>query len=231
MEKKKSGNTEYSLILWSAIINIPCLAFIGFAWWKFRWIQDIVALDALYISRAIMVFTAYAICAAAMHIWKASRELNLAQRYVHHLQDGNADEQAKIESGTSMVAGFIGDIKGLNADGRREIGEIFADNVGLWVSSVAYNLGRITAAGFLGTLIGIGITLKVFDIPLTDSSQVLGLFSQLPIGLRIAVYPAILAAIGALWLDLQFQVLDTGSQKLISWVRKAGVQYAQQQGT
>jgi hypothetical protein len=198
--------------------------------WKSGWISDIVALDTLYISRLIIFFSLVANLGCTVKIWKTSRELNIAQSYVHYGQRGDTKSQAGIESGTSLLAGFIRDVKGLNSDDRREMGEIFSDNIGIWITSVAYNIGRLAALGFIGTLVGIAIALKVFDVPLTDSSQVLALFNQVPPGLRIAVYPALLGGIGALWLDFQFQILDEGTQKLISWIKKAGVYHATQQG-
>ena len=227
MAKKTSGNTEYALTMWSWLVNIPCLIFIGFAWWKFGWIADIVALDSLYISRAIIGFSLFAVASCTWHVWKTSRELNVAQDYVRALQSDNTEKQTAIESGNSLLAGYIGDIKGLDNDGRHDLDEVFASNAEIAMTGVSYNIGRLVAFGFIGTLIGIAIALKVFDIPLTDSSQVLGLFSKLPVGLRIAVYPALLGSIGAFWLDLQFQILDDGTQRLTSWVKKAGVCYAQ----
>lgn len=228
MAKKKIGNTEYVLTMWSFLINIPCLAFIALAWWKFGWISDIIALDSLYISRVIIGFTLFAVMSCTWWIWKYSRELNVVQAYVRALESENKEQQAAIESGNSLIAGYIGDIEGLDNDGRHDIDEVFAENVGLALNGVSYNIGRLVAFGFIGTLVGIAIALQVFDIPLTDSSQVLGLFSKLPIGLRIAVYPALLGSIGAFWLDLLFQVLDDGTQRLTSWVKKAGVYYALQ---
>lgn len=231
MAKKKPGDTDYALTMWSWTINVPCMIFIGLAWWKYGWIADIVALDSLYISRAIIAFSLYAVASCTWHIWKTSRELNVAQNYVRALQSKNTEEQTAIESGNSLLAGYISDIKGLDNDGRHDLDEVFAANAEIAMTGVSYNIGRLVAFGFIGTLVGIAIALKVFDIPLTDSSQVLGLFSKLPVGLRIAVYPALLGSIGAFWLDLQFQILDDGTQRLTSWVKKAGVYYAQQPRT
>lgn len=228
MAKQNSGNTEYALIMWWLLVNALGAVFVTITW-KSGWISDIIALDSLYISRAIIAFSFLALIGCTAKIWKTSRELNVAQSYVRHLQNGDTKSQAAIESGTSLVAGFIAEIKRVERDDRRDMGEIFADNIGIWITSVAYNIGRLAALGFIGTLVGIAIALKVFDIPLTDSSQVLGLFNKVPPGLRIAVYPALLGGIGALWLDFQFQILDEGTQKLISWVKKAGVYHANQQ--
>ncbi len=230
MAKRKSGNTEYALIMRWLIVNALGVIFIVLAW-KSGWISDIIALDTLYISRAIIVFSFIALLGCTGKIWKTSRELNIAQSYVRYMENGDTKSRLAIESGASLVASFIGEIRGLKSDDRRDMGEIFADNIGIWITSVAYNIGRLAAFGFIGTLVGIAIALKVFDVPLTDSSQVLALFNKVPPGLRIAVYPALLGGIGALWLDFQFQILDEGTQKLISWVKKAGVYYAAQQST
>lgn len=230
MAKQNSGNTEYALIMWWLLVNALGAVFVVIAW-KSGWVSDIIALDSLYISRAIIVFSIIALLGCTVKIWKTSRELNIAQSYVRHIERGDKESQLAIESGTSLVAGFISDTRGLKGDDRRDIGEIFADNMGISITSVAYNIGRLAALGFIGTLVGIAIALKVFDIPLTDSTQVLALFNKVPPGLRIAVYPALLGGIGALWLDFQFQILDEGTQKLISWVKKAGVYHATQQST
>lgn len=230
MAKQTSGNTEYALIMWWAFVNLLGAGFVVIVW-KSGWVSDIIALDTLYISRAIIAFSLFALLSCTAKIWKTSRELNVAQLYVRHIQKGEKEQQQAIESGSSLVAGFIAEIKGLRDDDRRDMGEVFADNIGIWITSVAYNIGRLAALGFVGTLVGIAIALKVFDIPLTDSSQVLALFNKVPPGLRIAVYPALLGGIGALWLDFQFQILDEGTQKLISWVKKAGVHYATQQSS
>src|SRR3989338_2622099 len=230
MAKQTSGNTEYSLIMWWLLVNVIVVIFVVLAW-KSGWVSDILALDTLYISRVIIFFSIIANLGCTGKIWKTSRELNIAQSYVRFGQRGDKEAQEGIESGHSLLAGFIRDVEGLPSDDRREIGEIFADNIGIWITSVAYNIGRLAALGFIGTLIGIAIALKVFDVPLTDSSQVLALFNKVPPGLRIAVYPALLGGIGALWLDFQFQILDEGTQKLISWVKKAGVYHATQQST
>lgn len=228
MAKQNSGNTEYALIMWWLFVNVLGAGFVVLAW-KSGWVSDIIALDTLYISRAIIIFSLIAILGCTAKIWKTSRELNVAQAYVRHIKREDKKAQSEIESGSSLVAGYIADIEGLDGDDRREVGEIFADNIGIWITSVAYNIGRLAALGFIGTLVGIAIALKVFDIPLTDSTQVLALFNKVPPGLRIAVYPALLGGIGALWLDFQFQILDEGTQKLISWVKKAGVYHATQQ--
>lgn len=226
MAKKTSGNTEYALIMRWLFVNALGVVFVVLVW-KSGWITEIIALDTLYISRGIIAFSLFAILACSLKIWKTSSELNVAQDYVRRLQSADDEGRAGIESGTSLVAMYVNDIKGLDSEGRREIGEIFSDNISIWITSVAYNIGRLAAAGFIGTLVGIAIALKVFDVPLTDSSQVLELFNKVPPGLRIAVYPALLGGIGALWLDFQFQILDEGTQKLISWIKKAGVHYAQ----
>ncbi len=231
MLKRNSGNTEYTLIMWWLLVNACGVVFLLLAW-RSGWMSDIIALDTLYISRAIMVFSLVSLGGCAVKIIKTSRELNIAQDYVRRMQNGDRRRALyPIESGHSLVADFLRDIKSLGPDERREVGELFADNIGIWITGVSYNIGRLAALGFVGTLIGIAIALKVFDIPLTDSSQVLGLFNKVPPGLRIAVYPALIGGIGALWLDFQFQILDEGTQKLISWVKKAGVYYAQQQST
>ncbi len=229
MTKLSSGDTKYLLLMRWFIINALGVIFVAVVW-KFGGITDIIVMDTLYISRAIAVLFFLALLGCTWKIWRTSVELNTAQDYVHYLRAKKRSEQEAIESGGSLVATYINDIQGLDNDGRREIGEIFADGVGMWLNSIAYYLARLAAIGFIGTLVGIAITLKVFDIPLTDPAQMLGLINKVSPGLRIAVYPALLGGIAALWLDFLFEVLDDGTQKLISWVKKAGVYYAQQQG-
>jgi len=230
MAKQIRGDTQYLLFQRSVLVLAIGL---GFVWvsWKSGWVTDIIAMDTLYISRIIVALFLVAVLDCLWKIVKTSRELNIAQSYVRHARAEDKEKLSAIESGNSRVAVFLSDIKGLDSDRRREIGEMFADDVGIGMTGVAYNIGRLSALGFIGTLIGIAVALKVFDIPLTDSSQVLGLFNKVPPGLRIAVYPALLGGIAALWLDFFFQILDEGTQKLISWVKKAGVYYATQQST
>lgn len=230
MANKDRGDTKYSLFMRWVITNAFGLMFIGVAW-KTGWIQDIVAMDSLYISRAIVAYFLIAMINCSWKILQTSRELNVAQDYVREMRAGNTRACEAIEKKNFRVSQYLSEVKAMNAEGRHEMSEIFADDLSGNLNNVGYSLARLAALGSIGMLFGIGIALKVFEVPLTDASQVLPLFNKVPAGLRVAVYPALIAGIAAYWLDHPFEILDEGTRKLILWIKKAGVYHAQQQSS
>lgn len=227
MASKDRGDTKYSLLMRWVMINAFALVFIWVAW-RTGWVTTLVATDSLYISRGILAYFGIAMLNCTWKIQQTSRELNVAQEYVRAVREKNAELCATIEGGNSRVAHFLSEVKGLSPDGRREIGEIFAEDLSGNLNGTGYRLMRLAALGSIFMLFGIGITLKVFDTPLTDASQVLPLFNKVPMGLRVALFPALIAGIAAYWLDHMFELLDEGTHKLITWIKKAGVYHAEQ---
>lgn len=227
MANKDRGDTKYSLFMRWVITNAFGLMFIGVAW-KTGWIQDVVALDSIYLSRGIMLYGFYAWVILAWKIYDTSRELNIAQDYDRFFKARNTKACETIEGKNSRLSNYLSDVKGMSAEGRREMGEMLADDLeSTSLSGSGYKLSRLTALGSIGLLFGIGVALKVFEIPLTDTSQVMTVFNKIPTGLRIAVYPPLIATIVAIWIDHPFEILEDGTSKLILWIKKAGVQNAE----
>ncbi len=228
MTRKDRGDTKYSLFMRWMLANAFGVALVVVAW-KTGWIRDVIAMDAIYVSRGIVVYFLIAMINCAWKILETSRELNVAQDYVLQMRMGNKNACSTIEKKDFRVSHHLSEVRGLSADGRREMGDIFAGDLAGNLNSAGYSLARLGALGSIGMLFGIGVALKVFEVPLTDPSQAITVFNKIPAGLRIAVYPALIAGIAAYWLDYPFEILDDGTRKLVLWIKKAAVYHAEQQ--
>ena len=139
MTQNDRGDTKYSLFMRWIIINALGLMFVSVAW-RTGWITDVISMDTLYISRGIVVFFLIAMLNCSWKIWETSRELNVAQEYVRQIRAGNKEACLKIEKQNFRVSRYLNDVQGLGSDGRRDMGDIFADDLAGNLNAVGYSL-------------------------------------------------------------------------------------------
>ncbi len=219
--KNALGDTNYLLLMKWVVVNVFGVVVVWVIW-QTGWIMKILDNDTVYMVRIILAlfFLAHAEC--TFRIWKTSRELNIVNAYIKY--QGLDNETYRIESGNSRLAIYLRSLVGCDASSRHVLADDFRENMLHKISSVGYNLPRLTTLGLIGTFIGIIIALEGFDVSvLSDPSKIIDLFKNIPPGLRIAFHASLVGMCAYVWLDYLFQILQGGTQQLVSAIIKAGV--------
>lgn len=225
--KSTLGDTNYLLLMKWFIVNVIGVVAVWVIW-QTGWITKILSNDDVYMVRIILglFFIAHVEC--TLRIWKTSRELNTINSYTQHRDSGRIDECIRIESGNSRLASYLHSLNGCDASARHVLADDFRENMLHKISSVGYNLPRLTTLGLIGTFIGIIIALDGFDVSvLSDPSKIVDLFKNIPPGLRIAFHASLVGMSVYVWLDYLFQILQGGTQQLVSAIIKTGVYHEQ----
>lgn len=221
--KNTFGDTNYLLLMKWLIVNVIGVVAVWVIW-QTGWITKILSNDDVYMVRIILGLFFIAHIECTFRIWKTSREINIIHSYTQYRNYGRTDECNRIESGNSRLALYLRSLKGCDANARHVLADDFRENMLHKISGVGYNLPRLTTLGLIGTFIGIIIALDGFDVSvLSDPSKIADLFKNIPPGLRIAFHASLVGMSAYVWLDYLFQVLQGGTQQLISAIIKTGV--------
>lgn len=219
----KLGDTTYLLFMRWVLVNTFGIVMLWVIW-RAGWTSDIIATDSTYVARIIVLLFLSAVTGCTWRLLKTSHELNITREYTHCLKRKQFEVCEDIEVGNSRLASYLESIQGLDASEQRVIADVFRMNMMHKISSVGYNLNRLTMLGLIGTVIGMVLALKGFDPKvITDQTKIIELFRTVPPGLHNAVYATLVGSVAAFWLGYLFEILQNGTTQLVSEIIKAGV--------
>ncbi len=222
---EKSDDTKFLLLKRWLIVNTLGL-FALWIFWQTGQVPHFIANDSAYLSKIVLGFFIFIMFVCTVRIWRCSHELNVVHDYQRLLSLGDTAGCTSILSGNSRLAGHIQSIKGVSTEGHKILVDEFRQSMENKIAGSGNDLTRLIQLGVITIFIGFAYALIGFDgTVLTSQKQLFDLIRTVPPGIRIAIFPGIVALCGAWWYDYIFAILQDGTEHLISEIVKAGVHH------
>ena len=201
-------NYKYLLILRYSLINLVWLSFL------------IVLITQGYLSKAIKaditnmvlviigVFFIGFILATYRTLW-VSKELNNAMK--------------KKLPVLSLASEYVLNTKKLDASSRNNLAISLRLKLATKINFIKFISNTLVILGLIGTVVGFIIALSGVDGSVSSNpEEVSKMVSILIQGMSVALYTTLVGSICSVWLNICFQILSTGTNKLLSRIIEIG---------
>ena len=201
-------NYKYLLILRYSLINLVGLTFL------------LILITQGYLSKAIKaditnmvlviigVFSVGFILSAYRTLW-VSKELNYAMK--------------KKLPALSLASEYVSNTKKLDASSRNNLAIALRLRLAAKINFIKFISNTLVILGLIGTVIGFIIALSGVDGSVSSNpEEVSKMVSTLIQGMSVALYTTLVGSICSVWLNICFQILSTGTNKLLSKIIETG---------
>ena len=201
-------NYKYLLILRYALINLVGLTFL-FVLITQGYISKAIKADITNMILVIIgVFFIGFILATYRTFW-ISKELN----YVL---------QKKV-SALSLAGQYLSSTKKLDASSRNNLAISLRLKLATKINFIKFISNTLVILGLIGTVVGFIIALSGVDENVSSNpEEVSKMVSTLIQGMSVALYTTLAGSICSVWLNICFQILSTGTNKLLSKIIEVG---------
>ena len=203
---------RYVLLLRFAVVNLVAFALLGAAY-----IQGLVAMvlaaDGTGLSAAIFgVFVVgWAIC--AVRVFQTSRDLNQVRTF-----------DALVPS---RAAYHLARIRGRSAGSRATQAQLLRLKLSTRIAVVRHTANSLIFLGLIGTVLGFIIALSGVDPShVSEIEAVAPMVATLIEGMSVALYTTLVGAVLNLWLMFNYNILSTGTVKLLTALVQFGEDHA-----
>ena len=124
----------------------------------------------------------------------------------------------------SLAAEFISKAKGLSGSSRTNLAASLRIRLSTKINHIKFIANTLVVLGLIGTVIGFIIALSGVDGSGVSSNpeEVSKMVSTLISGMSVALYTTLAGSICSVWLNLCYQILSTGANRLLSKIIEAG---------
>ena len=131
---------------------------------------------------------------------------------------------SQIGSEDSIVKEFLKNSKGLNASSRSNLASSLRIRLATKINHIKFIANTLVILGLIGTVIGFIIALSGVDGSGVSSNpeEVSKMVSTLISGMSVALYTTLAGSICSVWLNLCYQILSTGANRLLSKIIEIG---------
>ena len=201
-------NYKYLLILRYALINLVGLTFL-FVLITQGYLSKAIKADITNMVIVIIgVFSLGYVLAAYRTFW-ISKELNYAMK--------------KKLSTSSLASEYVSNTKKLDASSRNNLAISLRLKLATKINLIKFISNTLVILGLIGTVIGFIIALSGVDGSVSSNpEEVSKMVSTLIQGMSVALYTTLVGSICSVWLNICFQILSTGSDKLLSRIIEIG---------
>ncbi|MDH3741764.1 MAG: MotA/TolQ/ExbB proton channel family protein [Hyphomicrobiales bacterium] len=208
----KDDPYSFVLILRFALVNLLGFGLLAIAAMQ-GFVGQVMAADRTYLSAVIFIVFLGGLTICAWKMLRISRELNRVR---------NFDPLAP-----SKAAEYLAKIRGSRSAGRGVLADALRLKLSQNVAVIRQTAGSLVLLGLIGTVIGFIIALSGVD-PETasDVSAVAPMISTLISGMSTALYTTLVGSILNIWLMVNYQLLASGTVKLITAIQEFGEQHA-----
>jgi biopolymer transport protein ExbB/TolQ len=207
-EPAKSDSYSYLLLLRFCLLNIAALALLAAAWGN-GLVARAFESDT---TRLVFVIAAVFVAGLSLAFWRVfetSRELNRLRRF----------DPAE----PSLAAAYVAQVKNKDAQSRQILASSLRLKLSQRITLVRHIGSSLVFLGLIGTVIGFIIALSGVD-PETvgDVDKISIMAATLIQGMSTALMTTLVGAVLNIWLMANYQLLATGTVKLITAVVELG---------
>ncbi len=198
-----TGNSKsHLLVLRFMLVNIIAFGLLGAAYQQGLVERALVA-DKTYLSVAIFIVFVAGLIVCARRIWETSRDL----------EQINAFDPLRQSHATSYIAS----LRGRAGDSRSLLASSLRMKLTHRIAVVRNVANALVLLGLIGTVVGFIIALSGVDPEqASDVSAITPMVSTLIEGMSTALYTTLVGAILNVWLMINYQLLASGTVKLIT---------------
>jgi hypothetical protein len=199
---------KYLLILRYSIINLVGLTFL-FVLFTQGYLKKAITADITNMVIIILFLFAIGFVVSAYRTLWVSKELNYAY--------------AKKINSTSLSNEFLQKSKKLDASSRNNLAVSLRIKIASKINYIKFIANTLVILGLIGTVIGFIIALSGVDGSVSSNpEEVSKMVSTLISGMSVALYTTLVGSICSVWLNICFQILSTGANKLLSRIIELG---------
>ena len=201
-------NYKYLLILRYSLINLVGLTFL-FILITQGYLSKAIKADITNMVLVIIgVFSVGFILAAYRTFW-VSKELNYAMK--------------KKLPVLSLASEYVSNTKKLDASSRNNLAISLRLKLATKINFIKFISNTLVILGLIGTVVGFIIALSGVDGSVSSNpEEVSKMVSTLIQGMSVALYTTLVGSICSVWLNICFQILSTGTNKLLSRIIEIG---------
>ena len=201
-------NYKYLLILRYSLINLVGLSFL-FVLITQGYLSKAIKADITNMVLVIIgVFFIGFILATYRTLW-VSKELNNAMK--------------KKLPVLSLASEYVLNTKKLDASSRNNLAISLRLKLSTKINIIKFISNTLVILGLIGTVVGFIIALSGVDGSVSSNpEEVSKMVSTLIQGMSVALYTTLVGSICSVWLNICFQILSTGTNKLLSRIIEIG---------
>ncbi len=210
----QAGETPYHYML---LLRFVLINMLGFALLAAAQVQGLVemvlAADRTYLSVLIFFVFLGGLGICALKVWQTSRDLNQVRAF-----DPLTD---------SLAAEYMARLRGRGGNSRSILASSLRLRLTQRVTVVRHVAGSLVLLGLIGTVLGFIIALSgVEPERASDVKAITPMISTLIAGMSTALYTTLVGSVLNVWLMINYQVLASGTVKLITALLEFGEKHA-----
>ena len=199
---------KYLLILRYSLINLVGLIFL-FVLITQGYVTKAIKADITNMVIVILTLFAVGFALAAYRTFWLSRELNYSF--------------LKILPNHSLAKEFLLNSKKLDASSRSNLAASLRIKLSSKIGYIKFMANTLVILGLIGTVIGFIIALSGVDGSVSSNpEEVSKMVSTLIQGMSVALYTTLVGSICSVWLNICYQIMSTGANKLLSKIIELG---------
>ena len=199
---------RYLLLLRYSLVNAVGLVFILVVYSQ-GYLNKAIKSDVTNVVVLIIFIFLIGLMLASLKAFWISRELN----HAYSLQ--------KKEK--SLLNDFIKKSKKLDASSRSNLISSTRINISVKISNIKFIANILVILGLIGTVIGFIIALSGVDGSVSSNPDEVGkMVASLVQGMSVALYTTLAGSILSVWLNICYQILSNGGNRLISRIIEVG---------
>jgi MotA/TolQ/ExbB proton channel family len=198
----------YLLAMRYVLINAAAVALLAGAWFQ-GWIKLVMAADPTHqcTGIAIVFLAGFGLC--TQRIWQVSQELNQAR--------------APAPSPTSRAGLYLALVAHRPGDSRAIAASMLRDKLAARLHVVRHIGSTLVLLGLIGTVVGFIISLSgIKPDAAGDVKAVTPMITNLIAGMSVALYTTLVGALLNIWLMVNYQLLTSGTVRLVSAIVERG---------
>ena len=201
---------KYLLLLRYSLVNALGFAFVMVIYSQ-GYLSKAIKADVTNVVLLIIFLFLIGLILASIKAFWISRELN----YAYSQQTIN----------NSILNNFLKKAKKLDASSRSNLVSSMRINISVKIINIKFIANTLVILGLIGTVIGFIIALSGVDGSVSSNPEEVGkMVSSLVKGMSVALYTTLAGSILSVWLNICFQILINGSNRLISKIIEVGEQ-------
>ena len=123
----------------------------------------------------------------------------------------------------SMLNEFLKKAKKLDASARANLVSSIRINISVKISNIKFIANILVILGLIGTVIGFIIALSGVDGSISSNPEEVGkMVTSLVKGMSVALYTTLAGSILSVWLNICYQILSNGANRLTSRIIEVG---------
>ena len=199
---------KYLLLLRYSLVNALGLVFVIVIYSQ-GYLNKAIKSDVTNVVVLIIFLFLIGLTLASIKAFWISRELN----HAYSLQTKN----------TSMLNEFLKKAKKLDASSRANLVSSIKINVSVKISNIKFIANILVILGLIGTVIGFIIALSGVDGTVSSNPEEVGkMVASLVKGMSVALYTTLAGSILSVWLNICYQILSNGANRLTSRIIEVG---------